>query len=75
MRAAAWLNILFTSLSYLTKLTVRITQHMVFEGGPNKGKPKGLRIVCEERFGPDFVKGLLLLNIITDLDWVWFCQL
>ena len=30
---------------------------MVFTGGPNSGLPKGLRLVCEERFGEDFVKG------------------
>ena len=41
----------------LTKITFRFTQHMVFMEGPHKGKPKGLRIVCGERFGMDFVKG------------------
>ena len=30
---------------------------MVFEDGPLKDKPKGLRRVCEERFGVDAVKG------------------
>ena len=30
---------------------------MVFLEGPFKGMPKGLRQVCEERFGVDEVKG------------------
>ena len=36
---------------------VRFTQHMVFEGGMFAGQAKGLRVVCEERFGADAVKG------------------
>ena len=32
-------------------------QPMVFTDGPNKGKAKGLKQVCIERFGPDSVKG------------------
>ena len=35
----------------------RFTQHMVFTGGPHKGLQKGLRAVCEERFGLESVKG------------------
>ena len=30
---------------------------MVFTEGPLKGKAKGLRVVCEERFGADAVRG------------------
>ena len=30
---------------------------MYFEEGPLKGEPKGLKVVCEERFGVDVVKG------------------
>ena len=30
---------------------------MTFKEGPLKGQAKGLRIVCEERFGADVVKG------------------
>ena len=36
---------------------VRFTQHMVFEGGRYAGMAKGLRAVCEERFGEEAVKG------------------
>ena len=36
----------------------RIRQSMVFEDGPKKGKQKGLRTVCLERFGPERVAGL-----------------
>ena len=36
---------------------VRWKQSMVFEDGPLKGQPKGLREVCSERFGEDAVTG------------------
>ena len=36
---------------------VRWRQAMVFESGPLKGQPKGLREVCMERFGEDAVQG------------------
>ena len=36
---------------------VRWKQSMVFEDGPLKGQPKGLREVCLERFGEDAVTG------------------
>ena len=41
---------------------LKFTQHMVFTGGPNKGLAKGLKAVCEERFGADsvLVKGLFV---------------
>ena len=35
----------------------KFTQHMVFTGGPHKGLQKGLRAVCEERFGLESVQG------------------
>ena len=35
----------------------RWRQSMVFEDGPLKGQPKGLREVCSERFGVKEVKG------------------
>ena len=31
---------------------------MVWENGPLKGKAKGLKAVCSERFGEEAVKGL-----------------
>ena len=30
---------------------------MVFENGPLQGQAKGLRAVCEERFGAEAVRG------------------
>ena len=36
---------------------MKVTQHMVFKEGPNAGVAKGLRVVCEERFGESAVKG------------------
>ena len=42
---------------FVNKMGLRIKQHMVFPDGPFEGKPKGLRAVCQERFGEDFVKG------------------
>ena len=35
----------------------KVVQSMVFESGPHKGLPKGLRQVCFERFGNDAIKG------------------
>ena len=34
-----------------------VVQSMVFKEGPNKGKAKGLKQVCTERFGPNVVVG------------------
>ena len=42
---------------WFIKRNLRFTQHMVFEGGMFAGQAKGLRVVCEERFGADAVKG------------------
>ena len=36
---------------------MRWRQSMVFEDGPLRGQPKGLREVCLERFGEEAVKG------------------
>ena len=36
---------------------LKITQHMVFMDGPNKGLAKGLRAVCQERFGDQIILG------------------
>ena len=36
---------------------VKFIQHMVFMDGPNKGLQKGLRAVCQERFGEQAVIG------------------
>ena len=36
---------------------LRFKQHMVFEGGPYEGQPKGLRQVCKERFGAEAITG------------------
>ena len=38
---------------------LRFKQHMVFTSGPRAGQPKGLKVVCEERFGDEKIKGLL----------------
>ena len=35
-------------------------QSMVFTEGPMKGEAKGLKVVLSERYGEDFVKGMLL---------------
>ena len=35
---------------------LRYTQHMVFKGGVRAGQAKGLRAVCQERFGEDMVE-------------------
>ena len=40
---------------------MKIIQHMVFMDGPNKGQQKGLRAVCQERFGEDVVMGEALI--------------
>ena len=37
---------------------VRVSQSMVFEDGRYTGLAKGLKAVCEERFGADLVKGV-----------------
>ena len=42
---------------WYTKGGVRIKQYMVYQGGVHAGKPKGLKAVCEERFGVDAVQG------------------
>ena len=42
---------------WFVKHGFRFTQHMVFEGGRFAGQAKGLRAVCEERFGVEAVKG------------------
>ena len=47
--------------------TVRVKQHMVFEGGPLKGQAKGLRQVCSERFGMEAIDGMI--RIYTTLFW------
>ena len=39
-------------------IRVKMIQHMVFTGGVHAGKPKGLRAVCEERFGVEAVRGM-----------------
>ena len=36
---------------------LKIKQHMVFLEGPNMGLAKGLRVVCQERFGENAVNG------------------
>ena len=36
---------------------MRVKQHMVFTSGPSAGVAKGLRIVCQERFGEEAVEG------------------
>ena len=36
----------------------KIVQSMVFENGPHKGKAKGLKQVCLERFGENVINGL-----------------
>ena len=36
---------------------LKFKQSMVFEDGPNKGLAKGLRAVCQERFGEGVVLG------------------
>ena len=41
---------------------------MVWESGPMKGKPKGLKAVCTERFGEDAVKGLRQDGLIALLE-------
>lgn len=38
---------------------VRVKQHMVFTEGPRAGMAKGLRIVCQERFGEEVVEGII----------------
>ena len=38
----------------------RFTQHMVFQDGTKKGMAKGLKAVCEERFGTEKVEGQIL---------------
>ena len=43
---------------YYFKEGVKFVQHMVFTGGIHAGKAKGLRAVCEERFGVEAVKGM-----------------
>ena len=50
---------------------VRWRQSMVFESGPLKGQPKGLREVCRERFGEDRVKGIMIeaFKIKARLSW------
>ena len=48
----------------------KVTQPMVFQEGPDKGKAKGLRQVCTERFGPEAVKGKLQ----DGLGWYFMCQ-
>ena len=35
-----------------------VKQHMVFPDGPNAGLAKGLRVVCQERFGEEAVQGI-----------------
>ena len=41
---------------------VKFIQHMVFMDGPNKGLQKGLRAVCQERFGEQAVIGESLIK-------------
>ena len=41
---------------------------MVWESGPRKGKAKGLKVVCTERFGEDAVKGLRQDGLIALLE-------
>ena len=48
---------------WFVKHGVRFKQTMVFEGGRFAGQAKGLRTVCEERFGVEAVKGLLFIEI------------
>ena len=43
--------------------TLRIKQHMVFPDGPFAGQAKGLRVVCQERFGDEAVKGKYLVKL------------
>ena len=43
---------------------LKIKQHMVFTEGPNAGKAKGLRLVCEERFGEDVVQGKIIISFL-----------
>ena len=43
---------------YYFKEGVKFVQHMVFTGGIHAGKAKGLKAVCEERFGVEAVKGI-----------------
>ena len=38
-------------------------QHMVFQEGPRAGEPKGLKVVCSERFGPEAVEGIFHTTI------------
>ena len=42
---------------WFKKGPMKIKQHMVFMDGPNQGMAKGLRAVCQERFGDQMVQG------------------
>ena len=46
---------------------MKIKQHMVFIDGPNTGLAKGLRAVCQERFGEETVLGELKFGIYSQL--------
>ena len=43
---------------YYLKDNIRFKQHMVFTGGPKAGQAKGLKVVCEERFGTEAIQGM-----------------
>ena len=51
---------------------MRVKQHMVFTDGPSAGMAKGLRIVCQERFGEEVVEGNFH---IVDIYAVWFISM
>ena len=38
---------------------------MVFTDGPNAGKAKGLKLVCEERFGENAVQGKIMFTYLV----------
>ena len=45
---------------YYLKDNIRFKQHMVFTGGPKAGQAKGLKVVCEERFGTEAIQGMFM---------------
>ena len=50
---------------WYTKNGIKFKQHMVYSGGRYAGLAKGLRAVCEERFGEASVEGVFFFFFFT----------
>jgi len=53
---------------FFLKDGIKVTQHMVFQDGPNRGMAKGLKKVCSERFGADAISGERQDDLVARLE-------